>query len=96
MPEPEHKQPVNAQPPSPDMPGRSAGSTEPGPYTQAIRDGKCPLCLGTGAVQELTLCLHHGQMHHPGEPCGMCGGTGRWPPPEPPPLAPVPQSGWSR
>jgi len=45
-----------------------AEPTTDGPYTAAVKAGRCPLCRGTGA----------------------------WPPPEPPPLIPLRQHGWSR
>jgi len=73
-----------------------AEPTTDGPYTAAVKAGRCPLCRGTGATQPGTICVHDGPLHAPGEPCDLCQGTGAWPPPEPPPLAAVHQNGWSR
>lgn len=89
---------------SPDLRNLAAGSdgkpADPpnytGPYTQAIREGKCPLCLGTGKLGPGILCTHTGQLHQPGDPCEMCYGSGQWPPPMDPPAPLAEMDGFSR
>jgi len=56
-------------------------AAEGGPYSAAIAAGKCPLCLGSGQLQPLTMCLHDGPLHQEGDPCCLCQGSGSWPPP---------------
>jgi hypothetical protein len=51
------------------------------PFTLAMRAGRCPLCLGSGEVGMLAICLHDPPICDPGAPCHLCLGTGRWPPP---------------
>lgn len=51
------------------------------PFTLAIRAGRCPLCMGSGEVGMLAVCLHDPPLCEPGSPCHLCLGTGRWPPP---------------
>lgn len=65
-----------------------------GPYSQAIADGRCPVCLGTGTLGAHLICLHDPPLCASGMPCDFCGSTGRWPPPEevsapPPPAEPA-------
>jgi hypothetical protein len=44
--------------------------------SDAIREGKCPGCLGEGWVTRFVPYEHDG-------PCSMCLGDGKWPPDAP-------------
>ena len=57
---------------------------DPGPFTAAIRAGRCPLCDGSGKMGQLSVCFHDGPLCEPGSPCHLCDGSGRWPPPDDP------------
>jgi hypothetical protein len=54
-----------------------------GPYSAAIARGECPLCLGSGKLGDLAMCLHGPPRHQAGDPCELCLGSGKWPPPDP-------------
>jgi hypothetical protein len=65
--------------------------------SEAVKAGWCPMCMGTGKISPLTMCVHDGPGHAAGDPCELCKGTGTWPPPLPEPVVvPGPENGWSR
>lgn len=51
------------------------------PFMTAIREGRCPLCNGSGRIGQLAVCFHDAPLCRPGNPCHLCLGTGNWPPP---------------
>jgi hypothetical protein len=53
----------------------SAPRPEPHTPSEAIEEGLCPGCLGSGWVVRFVPVEHEG-------PCSTCGGTGTWPPDE--------------